>query len=118
MIARHASSRTLAPRSQRGFSLIAAIFLIIVLAALGTFAVRIAMTQQQMVNFAVLEAQALAYANSGIEYGANRALKASTCLNSTSMTLGGTFTVTVACSVTPHGSPPAKWSYALTSTAT
>jgi len=115
---RHTSSRGFRPRSQRGFSLIAAVLLIIVLAALGTFAVRIAVTQQQTVNFAVLEAQALAYANSGIEYGANRALKASSCLGSTPMTLGGTYSVTVACAVTPHGSPASKWSYTLTSTAT
>jgi MSHA biogenesis protein MshP len=109
----------IAPRSQRGFSLIAAVFLIVVLAALGTFAARIAMTQQQTVNLSVLEAQALAYANSGIEYGANRALKASICANSTTLTLGGTFNVKVTCVVTSHvASPLPKLSYALTSTAT
>ena len=123
MSGRRAFSRALHPRSQRGFSLIAAVFLITVLAALGTFAVRISITQQQTVNFAVLEAQALAYANSGIEYGANRALQASSCLGSTPMTLGGTFSVTVTCAPVNHASPPsppnpAKWSYALTSTAT
>ncbi len=117
MRGRRASSTALGPRSQRGFSLIAAVFLITVLAALGTFAVRIAITQQQTVNFAVLDAQALAYANSGIEYGANRALSASTCLNSTTMTPGGTFTVTVRCTAVNHVNP-AKLSYTLTSTAT
>jgi MSHA biogenesis protein MshP len=107
------------PGSQRGFSLIAAIFLIVVLAALGMFASRIAMTQQQTVNFSFLEAQALAAANSGIEYGANRALKAGICANSTTLNLGGSFVVKVGCVGISHPAlPAAKWSYALTSTAT
>lgn len=109
------------PRSQRGFSLIAAIFLIVVLAALGTFASLVAMTQQQTVSFAVLEAQAQAAANSGIEYGANRALNAAICANSTTLNLSGNFTVVVTCAATSHvavAMPLPKLSYALTSTAT
>ena len=111
--------------SQRGFSLIAAIFLIVVLAALGAFVVRIAMTQQQTVNLSILEAQALAAANSGIEYGAYQALKAGQCANPTTLAMAGAglagFTVTVACVASPHvvaTSPPPKFSYALDSTAT
>lgn len=110
------------PASQRGFSLIAAVFLIAVLAALGTFAARIATTQQQAVNFSVLEAQALAAANSGIEYGAYRALKAGTCAGSATLPAAGLsgFTVKVTCapSVHPTASPATKTSYALDSTAT
>jgi hypothetical protein len=94
------------------------VFLIVVLAALGTFTARIAMTQQQTANFAVLEAQALAYANAGIEYGANR-VQASACAASSTLNFSGAFTVRVNCAVTSHtASPLPKSSYALTSTAT
>lgn len=90
---------------QRGFSLIAAIFLIVVLAALGAFAVRVAMTQYQGANVELLEARAQAAAQAGIGYGATMALQASTCsgkiLNLTPTGLAG-FIVTVTCSATTH----------------
>lgn len=109
------------PASQRGFSLIAAVFLIVVLAALGTFAARMAVTQQETVNLALLEAQAQAAANSGIEYGANRALRGSQCVPSRTLTLAGAglagVTVVVQCTLTVHV-PSGKTSYALISTAT
>ena len=112
-------------RAQRGFSLIAAVFLIVVLAALGAFAARIATSQQQTVNLSLLEAQALAAANSGIEYGAYQALKASQCVNATTLAMSGAglagFTVKGVCVPGPHvvaTSPPPKLSYALDSTAT
>lgn len=109
-----------APASQRGFSLIAAVFLIVVLAALGTFAARMAVTQQETVNLALLEAQAQAAANSGVEYGANRALRGSQCLPSQPLTLRAAgvtgFAVVVQCNLTTHAS--GQKSYALVSTAT
>ncbi len=117
----HAVTRG-APRSQRGFSLIAAIFLIVVLAALGAFVVRIGATQQQTVSFAVLGARAAAAANAGIEFGANRALQANSCaptttLNLTEASLAG-FTVQVTCAAASHATVgPAKLSYALDATA-
>ncbi len=57
---------------QRGMALIAALFLIVVLAALGMFAVRIGGTQQQTINLGLLGDRALAAANSGLEYAAYR----------------------------------------------
>ena len=89
----------------RGFSLVAALFLIVVVAALGAFAVRIGSGQQQTVNLALLSAKALAAANSGIEYGAHQALNVGSCgnatLNLTEAGLNG-FTVNVTCGVTAH----------------
>jgi MSHA biogenesis protein MshP len=100
-----ASFLATAYRAQRGFSLVAALFLIVVVAALGAFAVRIGMGQQQTVNLALLSARALAAANSGIEYGAYQALNASNCasatLNLTEAGLSG-FTVAVTCSASAH----------------
>jgi MSHA biogenesis protein MshP len=93
---------------QRGFALMAAVFVLLVLTALAAFAVRIGTTQQQSVAFDVLIARAQAAADSGIEYGANQALIASPpqCLPSipvplTAAALNG-FTVTVTCSASTH----------------
>lgn len=61
---------------ERGFSLVAAIFLIVVLAGLAAFAVQVTMSQSQGANLELLEARAQAAADAGIEYAANRALKA------------------------------------------
>jgi MSHA biogenesis protein MshP len=95
-----------ARHSARGFTLVAALFLIVVVAALGAFAVRISAGQQQTVNLALLTARALAAANSGIEYGAYQALKPSgVCVSATlNLTEGGLngFTVSVTCSSTAH----------------
>jgi MSHA biogenesis protein MshP len=100
---------------QAGFSLVAAIFLIVVLAALGAFAVQVAMAQYQNANIEFLEARAQAATEAGIEYGANLALYRvpATCLggktlNLTQGALKG-FVVTVSCTATQHqiysGSP-------------
>jgi MSHA biogenesis protein MshP len=64
---------------QRGVVLIAALFMIIVLAGLGIFAVRLGAGQQQSVNLALLGVRAQAAADSGVELGANRALKGAGC---------------------------------------
>lgn len=103
-----------------GFSLVAAVFLIVVLAALGAFAVQVAMTQYQSTSAGLLEVRAQAAAAAGIEYGANRALQstpkcaASKTLNLTAAGLAG-FTVTVTCSATVHAIGVV---YALAATAT
>jgi MSHA biogenesis protein MshP len=92
-------------RSQSGMALVAAIFLIVVLAALGAFSVRIGVGQQHTIDLALLGSRALAAANSGIEWGAHRALQSAACANSTLNLNEGAlngFTVTVSCSVTTH----------------
>lgn len=94
-------------RNERGFALMAALFVLIILTALAAFAVRIATTQQQSVAFDVLIARAQAAADSGIEYGANQALRYAQCpvspvvVNPTAATLNG-FTITVTCSASTH----------------
>lgn len=91
--------------SQRGFSIVTAIFLLVVLAALGVFAVRINTLQQQGVTEGLRAAQAFHAARSGVEWAAYRALNGGTCAPTTlSLAEGGTqgFTVTIACSVSTH----------------
>ncbi|MGH8221002.1 MAG: type II secretion system protein [Steroidobacteraceae bacterium] len=110
-------------RRSRGFSLIVTVFVILVLAALGVFAVRIGVTQQQSVDFDLLNARAQAAAASGIEYGAYQALVALKCpppsktLHPTATGLTG-FTVTVTCSPSMHTvSGASKESYLLSAVA-
>jgi Tfp pilus assembly protein PilX len=94
---------------QRGIMLIAVLFLIVVLAGLGLFAVRLDGGQQQSVNLTLRSIRAQAAANTGIEFAANRALRASGCvapittfnLTLTQAALNG-FNVLVTCGHTTH----------------
>jgi MSHA biogenesis protein MshP len=96
---RHAPGRT------RGFALVPALFLLVVLGALAMVAVRVGSGQQHTVTMSLMQARALAAARSGIEWGANQALPpnsscaASTTLNLTEAALKG-FTVVVTCTST------------------
>ena len=90
---------------QRGVSLVAAVFLLVVLAALGAFAVRLGVMQQQTASGGLLATQALHAARSGIAWGAHRAIAGGWCASaSLSLSEGGTagFTVDVSCTQTSH----------------
>ncbi len=94
---------------QNGFSLITALFLIIVLAALGTVAVRMTAVQQQTVVFAMQSARALAAARSGTEWSAYQALVNDSCANATlTLTEAGLsgFSVDTTCRSTSHTEGP------------
>jgi len=88
------------PLAIRGFALVPALFLLVVLAALGLVAIRIGAGEQQTVTQGLLQARALAAARSGIEWGAWQALHgscaASTVLSLPDAALTG-FSVTVSC---------------------
>ena len=90
--------------SERGFSLISAIFLLVVIAALGTFAVTLSTTQQQSAALDVLGSRAYQAARAGIEWGAYQVLVNNACssqvLTGLPNTLSG-FTVNVACTAYP-----------------
>jgi MSHA biogenesis protein MshP len=90
-------------RRPRGFALIPALFLIVVLGALGVIAIRVGTGQQQAVIMSLQEARALAAAQAGIEWGAYQtaggSCAASTTLNLTEAALNG-FTVIVTCTAT------------------
>lgn len=117
---------------QRGFSLVSAIFLLVVIAALGTFAVTLSTTQQQSAALDVLGARAYQAARAGIEWGAYQVLPASAAAFATACRAGATsqavsplpntladFNVNVQCSATSHvEGVPTLWVYSLTSTAT
>ncbi len=61
-------------RGQRGFALVAALFLLIVVAALGVFAMRSGIAQQGSINIDLLSVRVDAAARSGLEYGSARAM--------------------------------------------
>ncbi|KXS32285.1 MAG: putative mannose-sensitive agglutinin (MSHA) biogenesis protein MshP [Candidatus Gallionella acididurans] len=105
-VAIKSQSSALSPQSsERGFSLISAIFLLVVIAALGTFAVTLSTTQQQSAALDVLGSRAYQAARAGIEWGAYQILRNSNpCPNQVLTGLPNTlsgFTVNVACTAYP-----------------
>ncbi|HUF74411.1 MAG TPA: pilus assembly protein MshP [Gammaproteobacteria bacterium] len=92
-------------RGQRGATLVVAVFLLVVLAVLGAFAVRLTLMQQQTVSSALLASQAFHAARSGIAWGAHRALNGGSCATTTlALTEGGAagFSVDVSCAQSTH----------------
>ena len=120
--------------SERGFSLVSAIFLLVVIAALGVFSVTLFTAQQQSAALDVMGARAYQAARAGIEWGAYQALQnsavpggfAANCRTGAISqpvaplpnTLAG-FSVNVQCVGTAHSEASATVTiYQLTSTAT
>ena len=108
-----------------GFALVPALFLIVVLGALGAVAVRLGNGQQHAVTMGLVQARALAAARAGVEWGAYQALTnslhscaASTTLNLSETSLNG-FAVVVTCSATSFANGAGtNTSYVINSTAT
>ncbi len=105
----------------RGFALIPALFLIVVLGALAAVAVRVSGGQTQAVAMSLQQSRALAAARSGIEWGASRALGGNcggTTLNLGEASLNG-FQVVVSCSSVAFAEGTATvHSYSVSATAT
>ncbi len=84
----------------RGFSVAAAVFLLIVLAALAAFLLTVGGLQQTSSTLDLQGTKAYQAARAGIEWGVYRALRNDSCVASTSFALPGglsEFTVTVQC---------------------
>ncbi|MDH3305521.1 MAG: pilus assembly protein MshP [Gammaproteobacteria bacterium] len=89
----------------RGFSLVPALFLLVVLAALGAVAVRLSAVEHQTFVLALQSSRAYAAAQAGIEWSSYQALVNGSCGNSSvALTEGGLsgFTVDTTCSSTAH----------------
>lgn len=109
-------------KSQHGVSLIAAIFLIVVLSGLIAFLVTVSGLQQSTVAFDVQGARAYQAARAGIEWSAYRALRDGVCAATASFTPAGDlsdFSVKVDCVQTAYTEvdASAKNIYTITSTA-
>ena len=104
------SATCLEPR-HRGFTMISALFLIVVLAALGAAISKISVRQHMGSATDLNIAQAVLAARAGLEWGAFQMLRnpappaaAPACFSSTNMALAGTLTgmtVTISCTRTP-----------------
>ena len=89
-------------RRAAGFSIVTAIFLVVVLAGLSVAVMTLSTTQQTSSALDVLGSRAYEAARSGVEYGVYQQQINSSCAASRSFTLAGslsTFTVTVQCTV-------------------
>ena len=117
---------------ERGFSLISAIFLLVVIAALGTFAVTLSSAQHQSALLDILGSRTYQAARAGIEWGAYQVVpgsaldfasscRASGTSSSTISPLAGTLancTVAVNCIATSHTEGASTvWGYQLAASA-
>lgn len=92
---------TCLPRQQSGLSLITAIFIVVGLALVATFAVRSLGSQQAQNNQALIGQRAFYAARAGLEWGAAQALlPTGSCGVGTILVIEG-ITVTVSCMATP-----------------
>jgi MSHA biogenesis protein MshP len=95
-------------KATRGFAIVSAIFILVVLAALGAFILSISSQQQIGSALDVQGVRAYQAARAGVEWGLYRQLQNGSCAASSSFvpvaaTLAG-FTVTVTCAALPGGS--------------
>lgn len=107
-------------KTARGFTVVSALFILVVLAALGSYILSVTTSQAIGSALDVQGVRAYEAARSGVEWGLHRQLRSSSCVASSSFvpaapTLSG-FTVTVTCvaSADASGGPT---SYTVTSTA-
>lgn len=90
---------------QSGFSLVTAIFLIVVLAAIGGFIVTFFGLQQSSSSQEFQGARAYQAARAGVEWAAYQSLRSNSCAATTSLALTGSLsglTATVQCTRTVH----------------
>jgi MSHA biogenesis protein MshP len=94
-----------ARKLEQGFSLVSAIFMLVVLAGLGAYAVRLNTLQQQSVTAALRGSQAFEAARTGAAWAAYRSVNGGVCAGGTlNLTEGATagFRVSVQCSESTH----------------
>ena len=86
--------------SQRGFTLVAAVFLITILFLLSAYLISVRVQQEAGVTLDMLGTRAYAAARSGAEWGVYDSLRNGNCVVTPALALGGSlsgFTVTVTC---------------------
>lgn len=88
---------------QRGFAIVSAIFILVVLAALGGFIATVATTQHMGSALDVMGARAYQAARAGTEWGLYQAVKVSSCAASTNIGTVDGLAVTVSCSLIATG---------------
>ena len=105
-------------RRQQGFTLVTAIFIIVVVSALALFMVTIASVQRSTSTFSIVGPRALFAAQSGMEWGVHAVLSGGGCFAPASLPAPGGFSVAVSCSATAVVEGGASYNvYALTAAA-
>ena len=106
---------------QRGFSLVSAIFLLVVIAALGAFAVTVSNSQHQSDAMDVMGKRAYQAARAGVEWGIYEIITNHACPTSSTITLTdpylSSFTVSVNCTSVSAVDQTPVTIYTFTSTA-
>lgn len=106
------------PRIQRGFAIVSAIFLLVVLAALGGFIATVTTTQHVGSALDVQGAQVYHAARAGTEWGLQQAVNAATCNATSSFAYGvGNISLTVNCLQTVPDEAGAGALFTITATA-
>jgi len=94
------------PPRQSGFSLVSALFLLVVFGSLGAYMVSISGTQHYTPVLALQGSRAYFIARGGIDWGVSAATNSGACVNSPAGGLNGGnlsgFVVTVTCTSTSH----------------
>jgi MSHA biogenesis protein MshP len=88
-------------RDERGMSLVTALFILVVLSAIGGYMVLVAGVQSRTTVMALQGARAYYAARSGLEWGIFRDLASGNCTTGTGSFDVGDFSVTVDCGETP-----------------
>lgn len=107
-------------RAAKGFAIVTAIFILVVLAVLGAFMVNVSTNQHVGSALDVQGVRAYQAARAGIEWGLFQQIRNNNCVAATNLALAATtlatFTVTVTCSSTAdaNGGPTV---FSITSTA-
>lgn len=82
--------------NQNGFTIVQAIFILVVLALLGTFMVRLSTVQQSTTTQALLQARAYQAARSGVEWGITNVVNNAACFTDSAWLVNG-YTVNAIC---------------------
>ena len=89
-----------------GFAMVSAIFLLVVLAALGAYMITLSGTHQATPRQSILGTRVYFGAKAGLDWGIQQAIAAGSCVASTPVALAGTglsgVTATVTCTSTAH----------------
>ena len=91
------------PRRNHGFAIVSAIFILVVLAGLGAAIATVSTTQHIGSALDIMGSRAYFSARSGIEWGLDRAINASSCAASTNIGTINSVYVTVQCSSIASG---------------
>jgi MSHA biogenesis protein MshP len=108
---------------ESGFALVAAMFIVVILALLGIMMVTIGGMERATATTALRGTQAYFAARSGVEWGVFRAVTAASCSASTPFALSGAgldgFALTVQCTSTQHREQSDTYNvFVITATAT